>query len=133
MNDLPAYTAPEIAEMKLPGLPGTARGIRLLAKREGWSLIVRKQPSPGNGRPNHVFLIEDVLRTAQKIAVERYIKTNPALELEVGPTNQEAFEHVIDWLNGYGANEVTPSIAAAQLRDAAEIIRRSIEPKVECQ
>ena len=44
----PHYTALQIAEMGLPGMPGTERGIHLLAARHGWSR--RRRSGRGGGR-----------------------------------------------------------------------------------
>ena len=44
----PHYTALQIAEMGLPGMPGTERGIHLLAARHGWSR--RRHSGQGGGK-----------------------------------------------------------------------------------
>jgi len=36
------YTARELAEMRLPGMPGSERGVQIRAKRESWT--GRKRP-----------------------------------------------------------------------------------------
>ena len=47
LNGEPHYTALQIAEMRLPGMPGTERGIQLLAARHGWP---RRRRSGCGGR-----------------------------------------------------------------------------------
>ena len=47
----PHYTALQIAEMGLPGLPGTERGIHLLAARHVWSLLLRSGQGGGKVYP----------------------------------------------------------------------------------
>ena len=44
----PHYTALQIAEMGLPGMPGTERGVHLLAARHGWPR--RRRSGRGGGR-----------------------------------------------------------------------------------
>ena len=48
LNGEPHYTALQIAEMRLPGMPGTERGIQLLAARHGWPR--RRRSGRGGGR-----------------------------------------------------------------------------------
>ena len=48
LDGKPHYSALQIAEMGLPGLPGTERGIHLLAARHGWPR--RRRSGRGGGR-----------------------------------------------------------------------------------
>ena len=71
----PHYTALQIAEMGLPGMPGTERGIHLLAARHGWSR--RRRSGRGGGK---VYPLEALPDEAQaKIRRPAQIKpTQPA-------------------------------------------------------
>ncbi|MBL4800890.1 MAG: Mu transposase C-terminal domain-containing protein [Emcibacter sp.] len=59
------YTAADIAQMALPGLPGTERAIQLKAKKEDWyarknmagALLARKRSGQGGGYEYHFTLL----------------------------------------------------------------------------
>ncbi len=65
-------TAAEIAAAGLPGLPATARGVRMLAEREGWAAarnargdaLARPRQGRGGGLEFHVTLLPAVSRAA---------------------------------------------------------------------
>lgn len=60
-------TPSEIADLGLPGMPGTDRGVRLLAEREDWerfSALCRQRSGRGGGLEYHVKLLPVAARVA---------------------------------------------------------------------
>lgn len=60
-------TSSEIADLALPGLPGTDRGVRMLAEREDWerfSALCRQRYGRGGGLEYHVNLLPVAARVA---------------------------------------------------------------------
>ncbi len=60
-------TSSEIADLALPGLPGTDRGVRMLAEREDWerfSALCRQRSGRGGGLEYHVNLLPVAARIA---------------------------------------------------------------------
>ncbi|MBN9471702.1 MAG: transposase [Bosea sp.] len=60
-------TSSEIADLALPGIPETDRGIRMLAEREDWtrfSALCRQRSGRGGGLEYHVNLLPVVARVA---------------------------------------------------------------------
>lgn len=54
------YSAAELAELALPGLPGTDRGVQLLAERKGWNdqpRFARPREGRGGGMEYHVEIL----------------------------------------------------------------------------
>lgn len=60
-------TSVEIADLRLPGMPGTDRGVRMLAEREDWerfSALCRQRSGRGGGLEYHVKLLPVAARVA---------------------------------------------------------------------
>lgn len=60
-------TSSEIADLALPGLPSTDRGVRMLAEREDWarfSGLCRQRSGRGGGLEYHINLLPIAARTA---------------------------------------------------------------------
>jgi hypothetical protein len=76
MTDSPSQTwwsAAEIAEAGLPDMPGTARGVRDIAERSGWSAHpgkTRRRKGKGGGLEYHVSLFPTRARVALTQAAE---------------------------------------------------------------
>lgn len=100
------YTAAELADLKLPCMPVTARGWNEIAEREGWktrtnragALLYRRRKGRGGGFEYHVSLLPVTARNTISI---RHVKAADAPPLEalwdgVGempePTHNEAGE-----------------------------------------
>ncbi len=61
-------TPAEIAELALPGLPTTKRGVQIVAEREDWARFVgmcRPRAGRGGGVEYHVNLLPVAARTAR--------------------------------------------------------------------
>ncbi|MBN9438948.1 DNA-binding protein [Bosea sp. (in: a-proteobacteria)] len=60
-------TSSEIADLALPGMPSTDRGVRMLAEREDWarfSALCRQRPGRGGGLEYHIQLLPVAARVA---------------------------------------------------------------------
>lgn len=76
------FSAAELAEQKLPGLPSTKRGVQQLADREGWAAatcevrgpLARPRRGRGGGTEYHVSLLPEVAR------VQLMMRTQPSPE-----------------------------------------------------
>jgi hypothetical protein len=66
------YSAAELAEMGLPGLPGTKQGVLKLAKRRAWAANARTRIGRGGGVEYHRSLVEIVLYERVHEAVRAY-------------------------------------------------------------
>lgn len=72
------YTAAELAECKLPGLPASDRGIQLRAKAEGWKS--RDRAGRGGGQEYHVSALPSVAQiklTLEAKAAETATEVTP--------------------------------------------------------
>ncbi len=63
------FSAQELADMALPGLPATKRGIQVIADREGWARtcneqgpLARKRAGRGGGFEYHIALLPEAAR-----------------------------------------------------------------------
>ncbi len=59
------WTARELAEARLPGVPGTQQGVQVLADRETWATdraLCRKRPGRGGGMEYHYTLLPEAAR-----------------------------------------------------------------------
>lgn len=77
------FTAAELADLKLPGLPSTKRGVQMVVDREGWAsyrdasgaAASRKRAGRGGGLEYHVSLLPEAARnkllSARPAKVER--------------------------------------------------------------
>ena len=78
------FTAGELAEMGLPGLPATQRRVNATADREGWrhavsrdgSALARRRRDRGGGWEYHVSLLPEAARAA--LLTRRQSKAQPA-------------------------------------------------------
>jgi len=74
------FSAEELAQMSLPGLPGTSRNIRERAKREGWSSQKRK--GVGGGL---IYPIDNLPREAQQAIREQMYQSILGSKLDSNP------------------------------------------------
>ena len=71
------FSAEELAQMRLPGLPGTSRNIRERAKKEGWQ--TQKRQGVGGGCAYHVDSLPDEAKTVLREKIYQQVlatKTN---------------------------------------------------------
>ncbi|WP_434155068.1 DNA-binding protein [Klebsiella variicola] len=71
------FSAEELAQMRLPGLPGTSRNIRERAKKEGWQ--AQKRQGVGGGCAYHVDSLPDEAQTVLREKIYQQVlatKTN---------------------------------------------------------
>ena len=63
------FTSTELAEAKLPDLPGTRRGIEQFGERQGWraSAHVRKRAGRGGGFEYHISLLPNAAQARLKV------------------------------------------------------------------
>lgn len=112
------YSAAELAELALPGLPGTERNIRALAERKGWNSnkrLSRERAGRGGGMEYRIELLPVEARMhllAQYVEPEAgVIETAAAPDLsDVSPSAKGAAEardarlHLIGLFKGWHAN-----------------------------
>lgn len=111
------FTAAELAEMGLPGLPGTKRGVQMVADRQGWMTrldgdgepCARKRTGRGGGVEYHVSLLPDAARLKLAMAT-------PAVTGKAEP--QQSRESV--WRRW----EAIPNSLKAEAKRRLEIIQR---------
>ena len=66
------YSAVELAEMKLPGLPTTDRNIRLLADRAGWDCV--SVPSRGRAGTRREYAVSSLPAKARQTLLDRAVQ-----------------------------------------------------------
>ena len=78
------FTARELADLDLPGLPSTARAFQLLVIREGWlhanaeNILWRKRTGRGGGREFHVRALPLLAQ------VTILLRTDLSIEIDAG-------------------------------------------------
>lgn len=86
------FSASELADLELPGLPKTPRRVRSRAKAEGWSSR-RQQESTGGrrGHEYHISSLPDRARAALLLKLKRS-ETSPTSSASPEPENAEAIQ-----------------------------------------
>lgn len=99
------YTCRELAELKLPELPGTDRGWRALVEREAWEFIEHKSRGRGGVRreyappPRIAALIAGEPAACIGVTKRKHRETEVTLTL-TRPASKAAA--LLQWLNGRG-------------------------------
>ncbi|CAN5612690.1 transposase domain-containing protein [soil metagenome] len=80
------FSAAELAELGLPGLPSTKRGLQMVADREGWEgrdcdtlgPLARKRKARGGGVEYHVSLLPEAARAKLMMAAQGRVQAQRA-------------------------------------------------------
>ena len=120
------FSAAELADLNLPGVPGTPPGVQKMARREGWMGAegkTRKRQGRGGGVEFHVSLLPEAARTRIAAAAaprtERLDRDSAWLRLEKLPAGYKAKAHerlaVIDQIEELQRHGLNKSKAIEQV------------------
>jgi len=145
------FTVAELAEMSLPGLPTTKRGVQMIAEREDWSMTIdgegmacsRPRKGRGGGVEYHLSLLPDAARLKLSMAMpaqtgkaapaqsresvwKRYGSLSPSMQA-VAKRRLELIQRVEMLARGLGKVQAVQEVVAGLRREARAAKR---EPEV---